>query len=63
MSHKPSTTEAIVSQIQATSTAYAEKKPGAREKLLHLSHDLISDLDLPSKAIQHMRWAEVLHII
>lgn len=50
--------EAILAQIQAVGSAYAEKKPGAREQLLSLSHALISSLELPSEAIQRMGWAE-----
>ncbi len=53
---KPDT---ILAQLQAVGTAYAEKKPGAREQLLSLSHALISSLELPSEAIQRMGWAEV----
>lgn len=54
------TPEAILAQLQATGSAYSEKKPGAREQLLNLAHSLISSLELPSEAIQRMGWAEVL---
>ncbi|KAI0382244.1 putative O-methyltransferase [Hypomontagnella monticulosa] len=53
-----STVEAILAQLQAAGSAYAEKKPGAREQLLNLSHALISSVELPSEAIQRMGWAE-----
>ncbi|KAI2780782.1 putative O-methyltransferase [Daldinia loculata] len=52
------TPEAILAQLQATGSAYSEKKPGAREQLLNLAHSLISSLELPSEAIQRMGWAE-----
>ncbi|KAI8957645.1 putative O-methyltransferase [Daldinia sp. FL1419] len=54
----PSTPEAVLTQIQVTGSAYAEKKPGAREQLLNLAYSLISSLELPSEAIQRMGWAE-----
>ncbi|KAI1482509.1 putative O-methyltransferase [Daldinia eschscholtzii] len=53
-----STPEAILAQLQETGSAYAEKKPGAREQLLNLAYSLISSLELPSEAIQRMGWAE-----
>ncbi|OTA55120.1 putative O-methyltransferase [Hypoxylon sp. EC38] len=53
-----STPEAILTQLQAAGSAYAENKPGAREQLLNLSHALISSVELPSEAIQRMGWAE-----
>ncbi|KAI1498355.1 putative O-methyltransferase [Biscogniauxia marginata] len=58
MSSTSSQTEAILSQLQSVGSAYAAKKPGAREQLLNLSHALISSLELPSEAIQRMGWAE-----
>ncbi|KAI1099214.1 putative O-methyltransferase [Jackrogersella minutella] len=52
------TTEAILAQLQAASSAYADKKPGAREQLLNLGYALASSVELPSEAIQRMGWAE-----
>ncbi|KAI0852445.1 putative O-methyltransferase [Daldinia vernicosa] len=51
------TPEAILAQLQATGSAYSEKKPGAREQLLNLAHSLISSLELPSESIQRIGWA------
>ncbi|KAI1387563.1 putative O-methyltransferase [Hypoxylon trugodes] len=53
-----STPEAILAQLQAAGSAYAEKKPGAREQLLNLGYALVSSVELPSEAIQRMGWAE-----
>lgn len=50
---------AILAQLQAVGSAYAEQKPGAREQLLSLSNALIAALELPSEAIQRIGWAEV----
>ncbi|KAI1130275.1 putative hydroxyindole O-methyltransferase, partial [Nemania abortiva] len=50
--------EAIVAQLQAIGVAYAAKTPGAREKLMSLSRDLISNLELPSEFLMRMGWAE-----
>ncbi|KAI2636734.1 putative hydroxyindole O-methyltransferase [Xylaria nigripes] len=50
--------ESILSQIQAAGVSYAAKAPGAREALLNLSRNLISQLELPSEAIMRMGWAE-----
>ncbi|KAI0972145.1 putative hydroxyindole O-methyltransferase [Xylaria arbuscula] len=58
MASPSSDVETILSQIQATGTSYAVKQPGAREKLMGLSRDLISKLELPSEAIMRMGWAE-----
>ncbi|KAI1380465.1 putative O-methyltransferase [Hypoxylon crocopeplum] len=55
MSSTPST---ILSQLQVAGSAYAEKRPGAREQLLNLGYALISSIELPSEAIQRMGWAE-----
>ncbi|KAI1416455.1 putative O-methyltransferase [Hypoxylon sp. FL1857] len=53
-----STPESILAQLQAAGSEYAEKTPGAREKLLNLGYALVSSLELPSEAIQRMGWAE-----
>lgn len=45
-------------QLQAVGSAYADKKPGAREQLIDLCHSLITSLELPSETIQRMGWAE-----
>lgn len=50
---------AILTQLQAAGSAYAEQKPGAREQLLSLSNALITSLELPSETIQRIGWAEV----
>ncbi|KAF7371026.1 putative O-methyltransferase [Mycena sanguinolenta] len=50
--------EEIIAELQAVGSAYAEKKPGAREQLLNLSHALIASLELPSETIQRMAFAE-----
>ncbi|KAI4595374.1 hypothetical protein KJ359_007049 [Pestalotiopsis sp. 9143b] len=54
----PAQPEEVLCQPQAVGSAYANKKPGAREQLINLCHSLISTLELPSEAIQRMGWAE-----
>ncbi|KAK0621626.1 hypothetical protein B0T17DRAFT_508960 [Bombardia bombarda] len=39
----------ILAQMQAVVAAWADKKPGTREKLMNLGHALISSLELPSE--------------
>ncbi|KAI1659016.1 putative O-methyltransferase [Daldinia decipiens] len=58
MAQDASQVEAILSQLQTAGASYKAKTPGAREKLMSLSHDLISSLELPSEAIMRMGWAE-----
>ncbi|KAF2971860.1 hypothetical protein GQX73_g1674 [Xylaria multiplex] len=49
---------ATLLQLQAASVSYTAKTPGAREKLISLSRDLISNLELPSEALMRMGCAE-----
>lgn len=49
----------ILGAIAASTEAVAQQKPGAREKVLALSHQLVSALETPSETIQRMGWAEV----
>lgn len=49
----------LLSQIAATTSSYADSLPGAREKLLSLTHALTAAVELPSEAIQRIGWAEV----
>ncbi|KAI8956424.1 putative O-methyltransferase [Daldinia sp. FL1419] len=58
MTRDTSQVEAILSQLQAAGTSHKANTPGAREKLMSLSYDLISSLELPSEAIMRMGWAE-----
>ncbi|KAJ8125214.1 hypothetical protein O1611_g8424 [Lasiodiplodia mahajangana] len=51
-------TTSIIGELQAASISYAAKTPGAREKLMSLSRDLISNLELPSEFLMRMGWAE-----
>lgn len=48
----------ILGAIAASTEAVAQQKPGAREKVLALSHQLVSALETPSETIQRMGWAE-----
>lgn len=50
---------ALLSQIAELSPLYADSQPGAREKLLSLTHALTAAVELPSEAIQRIGWAEV----
>ncbi|KAF7371025.1 putative O-methyltransferase [Mycena sanguinolenta] len=50
--------EEIIAKLQEVGSAYAKKRPGAREQLLNLSHALIASLELPSETIQRMAFAE-----
>ncbi|TGJ76805.1 hypothetical protein E0Z10_g10834 [Xylaria hypoxylon] len=58
MTNVTSETEAILLQLQTAGLSYREKVPGARETLMSLSRDLISNLQLPSEALMRMGWAE-----
>lgn len=49
----------ILAKIGASTEAFTRNEPGAREKLLMLSHQLTATLETPSEAIQRMGWAEV----
>lgn len=49
----------LLAQLQTAGSAYAERKPGAREELLSLSSALTAALELPSETIQRIGWAEV----
>lgn len=59
MTDDTSQIEAVLSQLKKAGVAYTKKIPGAREKLMSLSYDLISRLESPSEAIMRMGWAEV----
>ncbi|OTB18911.1 hypothetical protein K445DRAFT_314752 [Daldinia sp. EC12] len=58
MTQDTSHVDAILSQLQTAGASYKANTPGAREKLMSLSYDLISSLELPSEAIMRMGWAE-----
>ncbi|KAI1147630.1 putative hydroxyindole O-methyltransferase [Nemania diffusa] len=47
----------ILAQLQAAGVSYAAKTAGAREKLMSLSRDLISNLELPSESLMRIGWA------
>lgn len=59
MASASGTVQAVLAQLQAAGSAYAEQKPGAREQLLSLSNALIAAVELPSETIQRIGWAEV----
>lgn len=59
MASTSAATEAILAQLQIAGSAYADKKPGAREQLLGLSNALTAALELPSETLQRVGWAEV----
>ncbi|MCJ1461392.1 hypothetical protein MMC28_011774, partial [Mycoblastus sanguinarius] len=48
----------ILGTIAASTESLAKQTPGAREKVLALSHQLTSALETPSETIQRMGWAE-----
>ena len=52
----------ILRTIAASTEAVAQQAPGAREKMLALSHQLTSALETPSEMIQRMGWAEVRYL-
>ncbi|KAI1466310.1 putative O-methyltransferase [Daldinia caldariorum] len=58
MAQDPSQVDTILSQLQTAGASYKANTPGAREKLMSLSYDLISKLELPSESIMRMGWAE-----
>ena len=49
----------ILGKLDAFNQATSLQAPGAREKLLALSHQLTAALETPSETIQRMGWAEV----
>ena len=53
----------LLEDIAATGRSYAQDEPGAREKLLSLTHSLTAAVELPSEAIQRIGWAEVRHCL
>ncbi|KAH8586596.1 putative O-methyltransferase [Bisporella sp. PMI_857] len=54
----PLEVSAILNNISDVVQSLKANKPGARESLISLSHELITVLELPSEAIQRMGWAE-----
>lgn len=48
----------ILAKIKASTEAFTRSEPGAREKMLLLSHQLTAALETPSEAIQRIGWAE-----
>ena len=49
----------ILDKITASVESFTRNEPGAREKLLLLSHQMTAALETPSEAIQRIGWAEV----
>ena len=49
----------LLEAIAATGASLSQREPGAREKLLDLTHALTSALETPSETIQRIGWAEV----
>ncbi|KAJ8120845.1 hypothetical protein ONZ43_g2554 [Nemania bipapillata] len=58
MANDTSKSQSILAEIQAAGVAYAENTVGAREKLMSLSRDLISTLELPCESLMRIGWAE-----
>ncbi|MCJ1303486.1 hypothetical protein MMC08_006296 [Hypocenomyce scalaris] len=48
----------LLEAIAATGASLSQREPGAREKLLDLTHALTSALETPSETIQRIGWAE-----
>lgn len=48
-----------LTRLQATISAIKDSSPGAREQLISVCETVITDLELPSEAIQRFGWAEV----
>lgn len=57
--HPTQTAVDILRTIAASTEAVTQQAPGAREKMLDLSHQLTSALETPSELIQRIGWAEV----
>lgn len=53
----------VLTDINKSTEALSRNEPGARERLLDLSHQLTAVLETPSEAIQRIGWAEVLYQI
>ena len=47
----------VISQINALQSS--EQKPGAREQLLVLAHQLVAAIETPSEFISRTGWSEV----
>ena len=53
------TANEVLAQIRACTEKFARNEPGAREKLLLLSHQLRDALETPAETIERVGWAEV----
>ena len=53
------TANGVLAEIKASTETFARNEPGAREKLLLLSHQLTAALETPCETIERIGWAEV----
>ena len=53
------TANAVLAEIRASTETFARNEPGAREKLLLLSHQLTAALETPGEIIERIGWVEV----
>ena len=53
------TADEVLAEITASTETFARHEPGAREKLLLLSHRLTAALETPGETIERIGWAEV----
>ena len=53
------TANEVLAQIKASTETFSRNEPGAREKLLLLSHQLRAALETPGETIERIGWTEV----
>ena len=53
------TANEVLAEIKASTETFARNEPGAREKLLLLSHQLTAALETPGETVERIGWAEV----
>ena len=53
------TANEVLAEIKASTETFAWNEPGAREKLLLLSHQLTAALETPGETVERIGWAEV----
>ena len=49
----------VLAEIKASTEAFARNEPGARKKLLLLSHQLTAAVETPGETVERIGWTEV----
>ena len=53
------TANEVLAEIKASTEAFARNEPGARKKLLLLSHQLTAALETPGETVERIGWTEL----